>query len=312
MKGMRRPAVAALAIALIVSVACSGTETPSSSGTGTGTPTVAEGGGREHHDDHGGMDHGSRSSRGHHDGGHGRDDGTMRGGTGGARHGGSGPGDPQQGGSRDAGSGSAAAAYPAAGHYVYEQAGSEEFCSATDCDRRPLPRQQPVDISYQRRDEDSATVVVEQHASGNRVMRTTATFDRERSSITKVYVHFSYEGVSFENTYVPDPPVEALRFPLTSGSRWSGTWKADTSGSYSIEVGDREPVATGAGEVDAFKVVTDTEFHGQFDGRSRVTAWIDPRTEAIVKTNGALNVTSSFGRYSTVFRTQLESAPGYQ
>jgi hypothetical protein len=129
--------------------------------------------------------------------------------------------------------------------------------------------------------------------------------------ITKVYVHFSYSGVEFDNTYTPDPPVEALRFPLETGASWSGSWKADTSGEYQVGIGKKETISIGGKRVQAFKIVTSTDFHGQFEGRSRINAWIDPRTQAIVKTDGVLNVTSTFGRYSTVFHTQLRSAPGY-
>ena len=59
----------------------------------------------------------------------------------------------------------------------------------------------------------------------------------------------------------------------------------------------------GGRSVQAFRYETFTEFRGQFDGRSKVTSWIDPATKAIVKTRGVLNVTSAFGRYSTSFAT---------
>ena len=244
-----------------------------------------------------------------HDGSDAKDDEHHSGGGGGSRHGGA---------SHDKGSGGgsgssndSAAVYPAAGSYDYAQQGYEEFCDASNCDRDDLPATQPVTISYQRRDADSAVVVAEQRASHSRVARTTATFDSDHSLITKVYIHFDYRGVEFENTYEPDPPVEALRFPFQSGASWSGSWDAQTSGSYKIAIGPKQSVEVAGGRVDAYKITTDTQFHGQFEGRSRLTAWIDPQTQAIVKTDGVLNVTSAFGRYSTLFHTQLRSGPGY-
>lgn len=202
--------------------------------------------------------------------------------------------------------------YPAPGNYRFAQSGYEEFCdSAGRCDKEDLPSRQPVKLSYERRTNDSAVVVTEQEASDSRMARSWTKFTRSGAHITKMYVRFVYSGFRFERTYVPKPPVEAVRFPLTEGESWSGRWKASTSGSYSVRVGAPRRVEVGGRSVAAYPVDTTTKFRGDFEGRSRITAYIDAHSKSIVATDGVLNVTSQFGRYTTVFETRLVTGPGY-
>lgn len=235
----------------------------------------------------------------------------------GNRTGGGGAGEGRDGGTsttRGSGDGDgrgSAASYPAAGTYTFAQSGYEEFCdSAGRCDKENLPSRQPTKISYHERSGDSATVVTEQSA-GSRVARTWTRFTPSGAHITKLYVRMVYSGFRFERTYVPQPPVEAFRFPFEEGASWSGRWKAQTSGSYSVRVGAPRRLEIGAKTVTAYPVDTTTTFTGDFEGRSRITAFVDPRTKSIVASDGALNVTSQFGRYSTVFETKLLGGPGY-
>ena len=214
--------------------------------------------------------------------------------------------------SSDAGSAKESSAYPAAGTYTFSQSGYEEFCdNAGQCDKDKLPARQPTNVTYESSSEDSALVVAEQEESDSRLTRTWTRFTSSGAHIEKMYVRFNYSGFTFERTYEPKPPVEALRFPLTAGESWSGEWRASTSGEYSVKVGRKTTLEIGGRRVAAYPVQTDVEFRGDFEGKSRITAYIDPDTKAIVATDGALNVTTRFGRYSTVFETKLASGPGY-
>lgn len=212
----------------------------------------------------------------------------------------------------DESSGGSASRYPAAGTYTFAQSGYEEFCNnAGSCEKEQLPKRQPTEISYESSSNDSALVLAVQKQSQSRETRTWTRFSPAGASITKVHVEFNYSGFGFNRTYEPQPPVEALRFPLKEGASWSGEWKADTSGSYSVKVGDRTQIDVGGRSVSAYRVETTTEFRGDFQGKSRLTAYVDPDTKALVATEGVLNVTSNFGRYSTVFETRLAGGPGY-
>lgn len=193
--------------------------------------------------------------------------------------------------------------YPAAGKYVYQQSGYEEFCQTTSCDKKDLPAEQAVEVSYKKKSKDRATVVSESRSSNNRVTRTTTKFTPTVALITEVYTRFNYQDVRFEDTYRPDPPVEALRFPLRSGMSWSGQWKDTTSGDYKISVGKK----TG----DVYEITTKITFRGQFEGESHATVWFDSVHKAIVRSVGRLNVKSAFGTYRSEFRTALKSGPGY-
>lgn len=226
--------------------------------------------------------------------------------------GGSGTEDRDEGAATSSGGGAQGNPYPAPGTYRFAQSGYEEFCdSAGRCDKENLPSRQPVTLRYENRSNSSAMVVSEQKASNSRVARTWTRYTSSSAHITKVYVLMEYSGFRFERTYVPQPPVEALRFPLTEGEAWAGRWKASTSGSYAVRVGAPRRIEVGGRSVAAYEVQTTTEFRGDFEGRSRITTYVDSGSKAIVATEGVLNVTSQFGRYTTSFETKLMSGPGY-
>ena len=210
----------------------------------------------------------------------------------------------------DGGSRRYGALAPSGGTYVYRQRGYEEFCAA-GCDRQELPPRQSIETTVAQRSGSSATVVTEARASRGRLARTTTNYTREAAHITQVYVRFSYSGYTFDRTYRPKPPVESLRFPLTPGEAWSGSWRGKVSGDYEAVVAGRARMSAGGRTIEAVEVRTRTRFRGDFNGRAQARLWIDPRTKAVVKTAGNLSVTSAYGRYSTAFATSLISGPGY-
>ncbi len=203
------------------------------------------------------------------------------------------------------------ALHPAAGRYIYAQRGYESFCQAASCKRQDLPADQPVEVSVKGRTGSRAVVVSKAEASDNRMVRTTATFTRSKSLVTNVYARFAYEGFTFENTYQPEPPVEALRFPLERGAAWSGRWRDSTSGTYEVRVLGTELVSVGGASVNAFKLETVTEFSGEFEGSARSVVWLDPASKVVVKTTGKVELESAFGRYITEFENELRSGPGF-
>jgi hypothetical protein len=192
--------------------------------------------------------------------------------------------------------------YPAAGTYLFDQEGYEEFCQAT-CDRQDLPATQRVEYRYRSRSQGAAVVVSEARSSEERTMRTTTKWTRTTALITEVTTSFEWSGFEFVTTYQPKPPVESLRFPLQVGDRWSGRWEAKTSGEYDISVV--------AEEGDAFRIGTATRFEGEFDGTADITVWLDPDTRSIVAAEGTIDVESGFGTYRSEFDTSLRSGPGY-
>jgi hypothetical protein len=202
--------------------------------------------------------------------------------------------------------------YPAAGIYAYAQSGYEEFCDASRCEREDLPPTQEVKTSYQQSAGASVTVVTEARGSDSRLTRTTTKHSRDQALITNVRVKFNYEGFEFDNSYQPDPPVEAIRFPLDNGMSWTGSWRDSTSGDYSIRVGPLEEVDVGGRAVQAFQVHTKTTFRGEFEGDADVRIWIDPATAATVKMSGELHLKSMFGSYNSEFSGTLRSGPGYR
>jgi hypothetical protein len=195
-------------------------------------------------------------------------------------------------------------ASPAAGTYVYRQQGFEEFCSTT-CDRDRLPPRQRIEAIQRSRTAASRVVVTEARASGDRLVRTTTRYTDAAAHVTEVHLEYSYEGFNFSRTYRPKPPVASLRFPLRTGDGWSGTWKGDVSGSYSVHVDGRDAV----GGVNVAKLDTSMRFRGDLRGRANVTVWVDPRDGTVMRTAGNMTVEMGFGTYRSGFETSLGSRP---
>jgi hypothetical protein len=193
--------------------------------------------------------------------------------------------------------------YPAAGEYVYSQAGWEELCQGPSCNKEPLPDTQTVSASYSQRSAKEAVVVTEARSSEQQTLTTTTRYAAGKALITKVVIDFAYGGFTFSQAYDPKPPVESLLFPLEVGKRWGGRWKARTSGDYKIKVVDASKRV--------YELATVTNFRGDFSGRAQATIWVDARTRTVVKTDGQIAVASSFGEYSSSFETSLRSGPGY-
>lgn len=199
--------------------------------------------------------------------------------------------------------------WPAPGDYLYSQKGFEEFCSGT-CSHERLPPRQEIDTRVTQETSNGAVVVTETRSEGQ-VMRTTTRWSRTTALITQVYIRLTYRGFTFEQTYAPSPAVASLRFPLSSGKGWAGSWSGRVSGDYAVSVAGAEKVSAAGRSVKAVKLSTRTNFRGEFRGVANATLWLDPRTRAIVKTAGNLDVESNFGRYATGFKTALIGGPEY-
>lgn len=233
--------------------------------------------------------------------------------------GGGGPGDSGGGGASDpggdggsgGGGGDGSLPYPAAGEYTYAQDGHEEFCQGPSCDKRPLPETQTVEVSYGSRSGDTATVVTKTVSSDRQTLTTTMRYSPQGAEITKVVVDFSYESFDFSQTYEPQPPVDALLFPLKRGKRWSGTWKARTSGDYKMRVQAVEDFEIDDKPTKVYRISSVTNFKGDFSGRAQTTLWLDWRTKSLIKTDGKIAVASGFGEYTSSFNTLIQHGPGY-
>ncbi len=199
---------------------------------------------------------------------------------------------------------------PGSGAYVYDQTGSEKFCTTT-CSTQTLPPTRTMSLTMEDRTSDAVTLAFAGQVSKMRYTRDAFRFTRARAQLLETYVRFSYRGAEFENAYAPDPPFDVVRFPIASGASWSGSWQADTYGTYTVDVGARESVNVGGNTVKAFRVHIVTTFTGDADGNQDLTVWIDPATNATVRTAGSLSARTFLGRYETTFDATLRSAPGY-
>ena len=250
----------------------------------------------------GGKPGGSGKARGGNGGG--GSNGDSGGGNGGAGPDASGTGG-------EGGSNGSGAPYPAAGEYVYSQNGFEKFCQGPSCEKNDLPETQTINATYEARSAGTATIVTEAHPSERQTMTTTTRYSPDKAVITKVVVNFAYGSFTFSQTYEPQPPVEALRFPLQAGKKWSGRWDARTSGDYRMKVVSVDDFTFDGRPAKVYRIDTVTNFKGDFSGRAQTTIWIDARTRAIVQTEGKIAVASSFGEYTSDFQTLIQSGPGY-
>jgi hypothetical protein len=302
-----RTLLAAIAAALLLLAGCSD---PQGTEPGEAAATAADGdasGGTSSGEDGGSGTDGPGAGSGK--GGSGGPAGDANGGKPGG--GGSGPRGSGGGGPGFAGGPRGSAAYPAAGDYVYAQEGFERFCQGPSCNKQPLPGTATLSASYSERSASEAVVVTEARSSEQQTLTTTTRYTPDEALITRVVIDFSYGGFNFAQTYEPQPPVESLRLPLSAQQGWAGRWKAATSGDYKVRVLGRESVSVGGTSVDAYRLETVTNFRGDFSGRAQLTAWIDPQTKMVVRTDGDIAVASRFGEYTSSFETVLRTGPGY-
>lgn len=222
------------------------------------------------------------------------------------------PGDSGDGGDDGSGDGGDdALPYPAEGEYTYAQDGTEEFCQGPSCEKRQLPDTQTVDVTYAEQSGDTATVVTKTVSSEGQTLTTTTRYTPEGAYITKVVIDFSYGSFNFSQTYEPQPPVEALQFPLRPGKRWSGKWSARTSGDYKMRVTAIETFEIDDEPTKVYKISSVTNFRGDFSGRAQTTLWLDWETKSLIKSDGKIAVASGFGEYTSSFTTLIQFGPGY-
>lgn len=199
--------------------------------------------------------------------------------------------------------------HPRAGVFVFSQRGFEELCQGAACDRARLPRRQEMDSTV-RRTRHRATVTTVAR-SGDRELRTVTVYGPRTASINELAFHFSYNGVRFGRSYSPAPAVVALRLPLMEGAVWSGSWRAETSGSYRSSVGKSETVVVGNRQIRAWRIDTLTALRGELEGSLHIETWVDPATNSVIAMSGTMDVRSTFGRYRSNFEARLERGPGY-
>lgn len=206
----------------------------------------------------------------------------------------------------------AGALFPRPGRYVLRQRGYEKFCGTVSCAREPLPRRGIMRVELMDVADGAATIAMINRSSKHGSTRSTISYDGAAAHITNVTVRFSYETVTYERDYEPRPAVRSLRFPLERGATWASSWTAETSGTYKAAVAGFDWMRAGGRRVRAARVVTATTFSGEFDGRSDVVVWIDPRTRAPIASEGTIDVTSEVGRFVSEFKTLLTSGPAYR
>jgi hypothetical protein len=200
------------------------------------------------------------------------------------------------------------ASFPDAGTFTYAQSGYREFCTAS-CEREPLPARQDV-VQTVRSQGDDAVVITEQN-SDDSTIRATTRYRDGMGAVEEVYTRLKYEAFEYEKTYRPNPPVVTVPTDLSVGRTWKGSWQGDVSGDYKGAVVSRETVSVGGRNIDALKIFSVTNFHGEFEGRSDLVAWLDPSTLAVLRSKANVHLKSSFGTYNTKFDTKLLEGPGY-
>jgi hypothetical protein len=194
---------------------------------------------------------------------------------------------------------------PQGGRYDYAQSGWEEFCTAT-CERDDLPATQPISLRVDKRG-NALELVSVSRSSEDRSVTTTSLLTEGALEITRLELR--YRG--FSDSYEPAPAVRSLQFPLQVGDGWSGSWKADTSGDYEVQVVARDGLQVDGREVQTFKLDTFTRFRGDFTGHMDAVVWIDPKTSLAIRSHGSIRLETSFGRFNSDFDTMLIEGPGY-
>jgi hypothetical protein len=105
--------------------------------------------------------------------------------------------------------------------------------------------------------------------------------------------------------------MQVLRFPLTAGASWTGTWSGSTSGKYSVHVVGQQKMTVAGRSVTVYRIERTLDLSGDVQGHDAVTQWFDPATGIGVKAMDEGNFTNRYGTYHTKSTTSLQSGPGY-
>lgn len=202
-------------------------------------------------------------------------------------------------------------ALPREGTYVYGQKGWEEFCQTANCDRRDLPAEQEIVVSYLDRSDSSATFESEADGgSRSQTIRYHVTDDQV--AIERLTGSVTYSGFTMSQEMVPDPAIVSAIFPLEVGDSWSGSWddrNEEMDGSYRFEVAGREKISAAGKTYSAFVLDVNMTFTGDYEGSNVMRIWVDPGKLSILSTKGKIELTSQFGTYRSSFTTYLSSNP---
>lgn len=207
--------------------------------------------------------------------------------------------------------------HPAYGTYAYAQAGYERVCpegGGTCLDEGgDLPGEQVARVARYGFSEPPL-ILARTEMSSRLSSRATIEYRPGDALLHEMIISFDTRLADFKVTLTPDPPESWLRFPLTPGSTWSGSWTSRSApGEFSVEVLKRATTNISGEAVRTYKTHLVLTWEGSHAGAMDVYNWIDPRTGLTLESAGTLRAATGIQRYyyETAFRTLLRQGPGY-
>lgn len=202
-------------------------------------------------------------------------------------------------------------AFPAPGEYVYAQSGTETLCSTTACGTpRPLPDRMYATVTHGGRSGGSDALSFEFRIAQGRTIGVDARYSDSAATLHRFRAELTEAGITQKETIDPSPPMTLMKFPLTQGKRWAGTFTdGDSRGEYEFHVTGLETIQAGGARVRAWKIEGSIEASGDGEATIALTTWIDPETRTFMRLSGSIDATYDLARYKASFTDTLATAP---
>ncbi len=219
-----------------------------------------------------------------------------------------------QGGAASEGATIRVAPHPTSGSYVYAQTGHEQICpEGRSClSGRSLPDTREVRVAQAARS-TTPVVITTAGVSSRFAYGSSIRYGYRAAHLQDMQMSFDTEFGSFTVRLEPQPLIDWLAFPLSRGSRWSGSWESSSPGRYVIEVlGVAKKVIAGR-RVDAVRLRSELDWAGQHPGKMSVVWWVARETRVPLESAGTLRVETNVDgyHYDVSFTTRLRSGPGF-
>jgi hypothetical protein len=127
--------------------------------------------------------------------------------------------------------------------------------------------------------------------------------------MTQRRLRVTFGPVTVDQTVTFDPGIVGVPFPYKLGATWSGSWKGDTSGTYTGKTIDHRTIRVGAENVEVWVEELSLQMRGKVTGTAVTKLWYAPKLGMDAREDGMYDMRSQGtpGTYHTEYTITLTS-----
>lgn len=127
--------------------------------------------------------------------------------------------------------------------------------------------------------------------------------------LVKRRMRITFGPVTVDETVVFDPALLGIAVPYQLDRTWSGSWKGDTSGSYTAKMIDHKTIRVGTEDVEVWVSELKLQLQGKVSGTVETKLWFAPKLGTTAREDGVYDIRSQGvpGTYHTEYTITLTS-----